>query len=347
MHALLSKADLALGRLDGSIQVLPNADLFVFMYVRKEAVLSSQIEGTQSSLTDLLEAEARLQDPRRPADVGEVINYVAAMNHGLQRLPLLPLSQRLFREIHSVLLKDARGHNRQPGEFRTIQNWIGPSGCTIEEATFVPPPPQELARVLHDFEKFLNTPTQLPTLIKIGLAHAQFETIHPFLDGNGRIGRLLVTLLLCEEEILRKPVLYISHYFKQHRAEYYDLLQRTRDDGDWQAWLKFFLRGVDSVSSDASEVASKIVALRESHRSLITERLKGRAHNALLLLEHLFETPITRVNDAAKQLGVSYPGANTMIADMVDLGILVETTGHARNRAFSYVPYIKLFAEPR
>ncbi len=218
LQVLLSKADRALGRLDGSIQTLPHADLFVFMYVRKEAVLSSQIEGTQSSLTDLLTVEAKILSSETPKDVDEVVNYVRAMNYGLDRLKELPLSLRLITEIHQELLEGARGSHLTPGELRRSQNWIGPGGCALMEASFVPPPPHEVPQALGDLETFLHGDSPLPSLIQIGLAHAQFETIHPFLDGNGRIGRLLITFLLCQREILIKPVLYLSHYFKRHRS---------------------------------------------------------------------------------------------------------------------------------
>ncbi|MDB4516852.1 Fic family protein, partial [Crocinitomicaceae bacterium] len=244
LQVLLSQADRALGRLDGSIQTLPHPDLFVYMYVRKEAVLSSQIEGTQSSLQDVLAAEAQVLSPDRPRDVNEVVNYVRAMNHGLARLPDLPVCVRLIRDIHAKLLEGVRGSHLTPGELRTSQNWIGPGGCTLNEATFVPPPPHEVAKRLADLEKFLHADTHIPLLIKIGLAHAQFETIHPFLDGNGRVGRLLITFLLCEQQVLLKPVLYLSHYFKRHRNEYYSQLQAVRDAGTWEEWLSFFLRGV-------------------------------------------------------------------------------------------------------
>ncbi|HEY6102084.1 MAG TPA: Fic family protein, partial [bacterium] len=244
LRGLLSDADYALGRLDGAVLTLPNPDLFVFMYVRKEAVLSSQIEGTQSSLQNLLTAEARLNDPDAPADVGEVINYVRAMNHGLEQLRTLPVSVRLIREIHGVLMRGARGGGLSPGELRTSQNWIGPQGATLREATFVPPPPHIVPEVLGNLETFLHQEDDIPVLVKVGLAHAQFETIHPFLDGNGRMGRLLITLLLTERGKLARPVLYLSHYFRQRRAEYYDRLQAVRNAGDWEGWLAFFLSGV-------------------------------------------------------------------------------------------------------
>ncbi len=213
------------------------------MYVRKEAVLSSQIEGTQSSLQDVLAAEAKVLSPNRPQDVDEVVNYVRAMNHGLERLSHLPVSIRLIREIHAELLAGVRGSHLTPGELRTSQNWIGPGGCTLNEATFVPPPPHEVAAHLSQLEQFLHSDSGLPLLVKIGLAHAQFETIHPFLDGNGRVGRLLITFLLCEQKVLEKPVLYLSYYFKRHRQEYYDQLQAVRDKGAWEDWIEFFLRG--------------------------------------------------------------------------------------------------------
>ncbi len=260
LQKLLSQADYALGRLDGAVLTLPNPDLFVFMYVRKEAVLSSQIEGTQSSLQNLLAAEARLQDPNTPADVNEVINYVRAMNHGLKRLADLPVSVRLIREIHVELMRGVRGGRLTPGELRTSQNWIGPGGCTLAEATFVPPPPHEVPQALADLERFLHSQDPLPPLIQVGLAHAQFETIHPFLDGNGRIGRLLITFLLVEKKLLSRPVLYLSHYFKRYRSEYYDRLQAVRDRGDWEGWIEFFLRGVAEVSSQATDTAAAILS---------------------------------------------------------------------------------------
>ncbi|HLJ62899.1 MAG TPA: Fic family protein [Stellaceae bacterium] len=347
LQRLLSDADLALGRLDGSIQILPNPDLFVFMYVRKEAVLSSQIEGTQSSLQDLLAAEASIIGPLPPRDVEEVINYVAAMNHGIDRLKDLPVSVRLIREIHERLLRGVRGAHFSPGELRQSQNWIGPGGCTLNEATFVPPPPHEVPEALGRLERFLHTDDGLPLLVKIGLAHAQFETIHPFLDGNGRVGRLLITFLLCEKGVLQKPVLYLSHYFKKHRQHYYELLQATRDTGDWAAWLAFFLRGVAAVSIQASETARRILALREQHRAAIAVTLGRSAGNGHRVLEHLYENPIVSVNSVRDLIGTTYTAANQMVERMVGLGILEEITGQVRNRRFRYAPYIELFNEER
>ena len=343
LQVLLSQADRALGRLDGSIQTLPNPDLFVFMYVRKEAVLSSQIEGTQSSLQDVLAAEAKVLSPDRPQDVGEVVNYVSAMNYGLANLKRLPISVRLFKEIHEKLLADARGSHLTPGEIRTSQNWIGAGGCTLNEATFVPPPPHEVVRCLSELEQFIHAESDLPLLVKIGLAHAQFETIHPFLDGNGRIGRLLITFLLCEREVLLKPVLYLSYFFKRHRTEYYERLQAIRDEGAWEDWLTFFLRGVIEVSKQATETARRILQLRENHRQAITEALPRTAANGHKLLEHLYEKPIVSVNDVQELIGTAYPAANDLVTRFNELEILHEFTGQARNRKFNYQGFVQLF----
>jgi Fic family protein len=345
LQAILSRADLALGRLDGSIQTLPNPDLFVFMYVRKEAVLSSQIEGTQSSLQDLLAAEAQVFAPERPRDVAEVVNYVKAMNLGLARLHDLPVSVRLIREIHQNLLTGVRGSRLTPGELRRSQNWIGPPGCMLAEATFVPPPPEAVPDVLGALELFLHQDQMLPLLVKIGLAHAQFETIHPFLDGNGRVGRLLITFLLCESGVLLRPVLYLSHYFKRHRQMYYDLLQATRDQGSFEAWLEFFLTGVAEVSAEATETARRILGLREQHRTMIASRLGRAAGNGHRILEYLFEHPIVSVNELQKLIGTTYPAANQLVERLTELGLLIEITGQARNRRFRYDPYINLFAD--
>lgn len=346
LQTRLSRADRALGRLDGSVLTLPNPDLFVFMYVRKEAVLSSQIEGTQSSLQDLLAAEANLLGEGAQArDVAEVLNYVEAMNYGLARLAELPVSVRLIREIHQRLLRDVRGGGLTPGELRRSQNWLGPGGCTLNEATFVPPPPEVVPDALGKLERFLHRREELPVLLKIGLAHAQFETIHPFLDGNGRVGRLLITFLLTEQEILHKPVLYLSHYFKRHRQAYYDSLQAVRDRGDWEGWLCFFLRGVAEVSAEATQTARGILALREEHRTAITNHLGRAAGNGHRVLESLFDHPIVSVKSVQEEIGTSFAAANNLVARLTELGILVEITGHARNRRFRYEPYVRLFID--
>lgn len=345
LQALLSQADLALGRFDGSIQTLPYPDLFVFMYIRKEAVLSSQIEGTQSSLQDLLEAEAKIFAPHRPNDVNEVVNYVHAINYGIKRLSELPVSTRLIREIHTELMKDVRGSHLSPGELRTSQNWIGPAGGLLSEAIFVPPPPHEVDPAMSELERFLHTPEDLPQLIKIGLAHAQFETIHPFLDGNGRAGRLLITFLLCEQGILQKPVLYLSHFFKRNREQYYEELQSVRDMGTWEQWLNFFLRGIVEVSSQATDTARRILVLREDHRHIITAKFGRAAGNGHRVLDHLYEHPIVSVNDVQDLIGMTYPAANNLVTRMVDNDILNEFTGKARNRRFIYKSYIDLFKD--
>ncbi|NQT19602.1 MAG: Fic family protein [Planctomycetes bacterium] len=338
MTRLLSDADRALGRLDGVATVLPNPDLFVAMYVRHEAVLSSQIEGTQSTLEDVLEFEAEGKLTDRPKDVEEVVNYVRAMNQGLDRLASLPLSMRLIREIHAELLKGVRGAHRDPGQFRSSQNWVGPAGCTLKDAEYIPPPPHEMKTALHDLESFLHDRESLPVLVQCALAHAQFETIHPFLDGNGRVGRLLITFLLCERDVLHRPLLYLSYYLKAHRARYYDLLMAIRNDGDWEGWLKFFLRGVCEVSLAATDTAREILALRERHRQVLSEDA-----NALRLLDFLYQNPVLSVQMAQGHLGCSYGRANSLISRFEKAGILREFTGRPRNRRFRYDPYLALF----
>ncbi|MEG4141649.1 MULTISPECIES: Fic family protein [unclassified Microcoleus] len=345
MWNLLSQADRALGRLDGATDALPNPDLFVFMYVRKEAVLSSQIEGTQASLIDVLEFESQALEPENPQEVAEVVNYIAAINYGLERLKSLPVSLRLIREIHKELMQGVRGAERDPGEFRHTQNWIGAGRCSLADATYVPPPPYEMLQSLDNLEKFLYSPQPIPTLIKVGLAHAQFETIHPFLDGNGRTGRLLITFLLCEQNILQRPLLYISHYFKKYRSEYYDRLQAVRDSGNWESWLKFFLRGVYEVAQEAAATARKIVNLKEEHRQLVLNAMGRRSGNAIALLESLYFRPIFTVEHTEAITSLSYPNANALIKALSDIGLLEEITGQKRNRAFSYAPYLAVFRD--
>lgn len=345
LQALLSRADRGLGRLDGSIQTLPDADLFVFMYVRKEAVLSSQIEGTQSSLDDVLAAEAQILSPDAPRDVDEVLNYVKAMNHGLGRLAELPVSVRLVRELHAHLLTGVRGAERSPGEIRRSQNWIGPGGASLTEASFVPPPPDDVPQALSDWERFVHADDPMPTLVKIGLAHAQFETIHPFLDGNGRVGRLLIALLLTERQVLHRPVLYLSHYFKRHRARYYDALQAIRDKGDWEGWIAFFLEAVADVADEATGTARRIVELRERHRALIQRELGRATASGLKVLESLYSRPIVSVNDVLELTGTSFAAANDLVRRLTALGIVGETTGYARNRRFRYDEYVRIFSE--
>jgi len=334
LQDLLSKADLALGRLDGIATILPNPDLFVAMYVRKEAVLSSQIEGTRASLIDILDYETTGELVK---DVDEIVNYVRAMNKGLERLISLPLSLRLIREIHEELLKGMRGEYRIPGEFRTSQNWIGPPGSGIDNAVFIPPPPHEMHRAMGDLEKFIHKGENLPVLVKNALIHAQFETIHPFLDGNGRVGRLLITFILVHDDILKRPLLYLSYYFKRNRQEYYERLNNIRNKGDWEGWLKFFLKGVYEVSEEAAETAQRIIALQERDRVQCADNPHG-----LKLMDHLFGNPLVTIHEIRRLTGISYATAGRLVKQMIEIGILNEITGYARNRKFLYKDYFNI-----
>ncbi|OSZ71259.1 Fic family protein [Hydrogenophaga sp. IBVHS1] len=339
LQTLLSQADRHIGRLDALASMLPNPDLFVAMYVRHEAVLSSQIEGTQSTLEDVLAFEADASRDDTPKDVEEVVNYVRAMNHGLERLSELPLSLRLLREIHAELMKGVRGGEKSPGEFRTSQNWIGGRGSTLRDAAFIPPPPHELMNALGQLETFLHSGREsVPLLVRCGLAHAQFETIHPFLDGNGRVGRLLITLMLCEERALSRPLLYLSLYLKAHRAEYYDRLTAIRSQGHWEPWLMFFLRGVSATAQAATKTAQNIVALRDKHRSAVARNAK-----ALVLLDHLFKQPGVSVSSVARLMSCTFPTASKLVTDFEARGWLKEMTGYGRNRFWRYQPYLDLF----
>lgn len=344
MQVLLSGADRAIGRLDAVTELLPNPDMFVGMYVRKEAVYSSQIEGTQASLTDLLEYEAEAARKGRDADIQEVVNYIRAMNHGLERLTEFPLSIRLFREIHEKLLEGVRGGEKEPGQFRSSQNWIGAPGIRgLADAAYVPPPPGEVLNAMGELEKFIHSESPMPVLFKCGLAHAQFETIHPFLDGNGRLGRLLITFLLVWKGVLKRPLLYLSHFFRRYRDDYYHRLQAVRDDGDWRGWMEFFLTGVREVSLEATGTAREILQLREQHRELVGEAIPNTP-TGLILLDALFERPTVNVNQVAKIVDRSYPVANKLVAQFEDLGLLTEYTGQSRYRAFAYEPYMGILA---
>ncbi|MBI3861811.1 MAG: Fic family protein [Planctomycetia bacterium] len=341
----LNDAALELGRLDGLTVNLPNPDLFLSMYVRKEALLSSQIEGTQASLDEVLEYEALSPTRKRAPEAADVIRYVAAMNFGLQRLRKMPLSLRLIREIHGELMKEGRGSNRMPGEFRTSQNWIGESGCTINTASFVPPPPHEMTVALADLEKLIHSRIAIPLLIKCALIHAQFETIHPFLDGNGRVGRLLITFLLCHEKAISRPLLYLSYFFKANRSEYYDRLNAIRFAGDWEGWIQFFLRGVAEVAQQATGTARKILSLREQHQQLIHTALPRAATNALRLLDHLYAKPYADANDVVGALHVSQPTANQLLTKLEKAGLLQEITRQSWGRLYSYREYLDLLKE--
>jgi Fic family protein len=325
--------------LDGVATILPSTPLFPYMYVRKEALLSSQIEGTQSSLSDLLLFENH-EIPQVPLDdVAEVSNYVAAIEHGLKRLRGgFPMSLRLIREMHAILLQSGRGASHQPGEFRRSQNWIG--GTRPGNALFVPPPPDRLHECLDAFEKFLHAnDRQLPPLVKAGLAHVQFETIHPFLDGNGRLGRLLITLMLCEAGALREPILYLSLYFKARRAEYYRLLQEVRENGAWEAWMEYFLAGVRDTAGQAIDTAREIMTLFDQDRETI-QVLGRRATSTFRVHDLLQRRPLVTIQVAAKELGLSVPTVGKSLDLMIDLGIVREVTGKRRNRAFVYRRYL-------
>ena len=343
LRTLLSQADRDIARLDAIAALLPNPDLFVAMYVRHEAVLSSQIEGTLSALSDLLLFELD-EAPGVPLDdVVEVSNSVAALDHGLTRLRAgFPLSTRLIREIHAILLEKGRGSTKQPGEFRRSQNWIG--GTRPGNALFVPPPPEHVLDLMSDLEAFIHTDApEMPTLIKAGLVHVQFETIHPFLDGNGRLGRLLITFLLCTQGILKEPILYLSLYFKTHRRQYYDLLQQVRENGDWETWLEFFLDGIAETSLQASEAAREILALFEADRHRI-EDLGRPAASALRVHQLLQQKPIIGIPAAAQRLSISPPTIAKSIQHLEDLGIVREVTGKQRGRMYVYSDYLSILS---
>ncbi len=339
LYALSEKASRALGRLDGIVSHLPNPQHLLYTYIRKEAVLSSQIEGTQSSLSDLLLFE-NSEAPGVPvSDVEEVSNYVAAMEHGLRRLKDLPLSLRLIKEIHAKLMHGTRGGDKEPGEFRRSQNWIG--GTRPGNAGYVPPPHDETMPILGSLEKFIHDdPVATPTLIKAGLVHAQFESIHPFLDGNGRVGRLLIPFIMIAEGAISQPLLYLSLHFKKHRNQYYDVLQRVRTEGDWESWLAFYLEGVHDVSTQGAKTADRLIAMFDKHHDQI--KSLGRASATAANLHDVFKKRcFLSVSEAVRELGLTFPAANTAMANLVRLGFVKESTGKSRNRIFFYESYLK------
>lgn len=343
-YDLIEKANRALGRLDGLAALLPDTSLFIYLYVRKEALLSSQIEGTQSSFADLLLFESN-EVPGVPLDdVEEVSTYIAALNHGVRRLREgFPLSLRLIREIHEILLTTGRGSNKSPGEFRRSQNWIG--GSRPGNARFVPPPPERVVECMGALEKFLHDdPVRTPVLIKAALAHVQFETIHPFLDGNGRVGRLLITLLLCAEGALSEPILYLSLYFKTRRDEYYDWLQKVRTEGNWEGWLRFFLAGVLDTAEQAVQTAKAILQLFDEDRQRI-ESLGRPAASALRVHQYLKTKPLTSIPSAAQTLGLSVPTVTASLKYLEQLGLVRELTQRSRNRLFAYDQYLKILTK--
>lgn len=341
---LLERATVALGRLDSVTLLLPDPNIFLYAYVRREAVLSSQIEGTQSSLAQLLLFEIE-EAPGIPLDdVQEVSNYVAALNHGLQRLQeYFPLSNRLIREMHGILLSQGRGSDKSPGEFQRSQNWIG--GTRPGNAHFVPPPPAHVEACMAQLERFFHDAgNPYPTLIKAALAHVQFETIHPFLDGNGRIGRLLIAFILHHDRLLSQPLLYLSLYFKQHRAEYYRLPDLVRTEGDCEAWLDFFLEGVEQIASNAVETVKRLLSLFQQDEQKI-QTLGRSASTTLRDFRVLCERPLITLNRICASTGLSFPAAAKAMRQLEQLGIVCEITGQQRNRVFAYQQYLSILNE--
>ncbi|RDB36992.1 MAG: Fic family protein [Spirobacillus cienkowskii] len=338
---LLAEAHQSLGRLDGLAGIIPDPDIFIYAFVRKEALLSSQIEGTQCSLEDVLSDEPPEKD--RVDDVEEVSNYVASMKLGLERLVEIPISSRLIKEIHARLMNGVRGANKIPGEYRTTQNWLGRLGATLETADFIPPPPHEVENCMGELEKFIHYEKNLPLLVKAALIHSQFETIHPFLDGNGRVGRLLITLLLCDWNLLKKPLLYLSYFLKANRTEYYNRLNRIRTHGDYENWIKFFLRGIIETSESAVITAQNIVKLHSSDRMKINDSKPSPIMNQIF--DKICRMPIQSVPSLSKSLNTTIPTIQRSINKMVKLGIIKEITGQARYRRFAYVKYLKLLVE--
>ncbi|MBC8275226.1 MAG: Fic family protein [Chloroflexi bacterium] len=339
--SLISKADLALGTLSGLGENLPNPHLLIYPFIRREAVLSSRIEGTQSSLSDLLFFEATKLEKQR--DVKEVQNYVHAIEYGLKRLEELPLSLRLIRELHNILMEGVCGERATPGEFRQSQNWIGPPGCTLNEATFVPPPTPEMLDALDQLEKFLHADTDLPPLAELALIHYQFEAIHPFLDGNRRIGRLLITLFLCQQGILTKPLLYLSAFFERHRQEYYELLLGISQRGAWRRWIEFFLQAVVEQSNDAVRRARRLLGLHQSYyQTSLEKRLPPTAGQ---LIELIFMRPVINVSVVREFLRVTFPAAQKAINALEKEGILTEITGGKRNKTYTAEEILKILEE--
>jgi len=336
----LSRADAALSELSGLGSQLPNPHLLISPYLRQEAVLSSRIEGTQASLSDLLIDELK-EEPSSQGDVREVRNYVDALEFGIARLSEMPLSLRLVREIHQVLLEGVRGEYATPGEFRRSQNWIGRPGSTLETAGYVPPPPAEMHEALKHWERFLHDRESLPDLVQCALMHEQFEAIHPFLDGNGRVGRLLITLFLCERKRLSEPLLYLSAYFESNRAHYYDALQAVRTEGDWHGWLLYFLTGVDQAARWAATQAHDLVSIREQFRAEL-----GASARDLTLLDELFRQPYVTVASASRILGVSNPTAAKAIGRLEGAGLLREITGRGWGRVFEAEPILEVLERP-
>jgi len=339
---ILSEADRGIGVLKSLSKLIPNPNLLVAPYVRKEAVQSSRIEGTQASLSDIFYYEASNEKPKH-ADVVEVLNYVRAMNHGLSRLKELPLSMRLVKEIHLKLMEGVRGEEMKPGEFRTTQNWIGPPGCSLADATYVPPPIPEMNDALGQWEKFLHSDNSIAPLIKCALMHYQFEAIHPFLDGNGRVGRLLITFYLYEKDYLKYPILYLSDFFERYRNEYYDLLLGVSQNGNWDAWLKYFIRGVAEQSKVAEETGHKILDLQKKYRQQLQE--ESVSMPIFQLLDMLFLNPFVSLPGVSDCLKITWPTAKASVERLVKLGILKEVSGRKRNRIYCAEELLNILAK--
>lgn len=344
---LLDEARGSLGELAGLLHTLPNPYLFIRPFIHKEAVLSSQIEGTQASMVDVyaLEVQAPLfPPPELREDAKEVLNYIRALERGSELLKELPLSLRLLREMHAVLLQGVRGQSRAPGEFRRTQNWIGPPGCTLAEARYVPPPPGPMLEALDALERFWHSDHGLPPLVEIALVHYQFEAIHPFLDGNGRIGRLLITLMLLERNLLPEPALYLSAYFERHRSQYYDLLLRVSQTGDWMSWIVFFLKGVKTEAKDATQKAQRLIALRQNWRQIYQD--KGGSAHLLALIDLLFEQPVLTASIVRERLEVTHAWAMRLIGRLVEDGILTPLSQARRNRLYGAREILQTLEEP-
>lgn len=331
--SLLSDADRSLGELSGTGRLLPNPYLLITPYIRREAVASSRIEGTRASLTDLFFFEAADSEQPRVPDVREVSNYVQAMEHGIIRLNELPISIRLVREIHGILMKGVRGEHATPGELRRSQNWIGFPGCSLDDASFVPPPVGEMKEALGDWEKYLHSPPGEPPLIKCACMHYQFEAIHPFIDGNGRIGRLLITFFLCEKDFLTQPLLYLSTFFERYRKEYYSRLLEVSQKGDWEGWIKFFLRGVVRASEEAVADAEKILELHDEYKKNL-RRTKKIPESAQRLIDEIFLNPVVSISGLSKKWGKPFNSVKRGVERLVEIGILREETKKKRNRLF-------------
>ncbi len=346
LSTLLSEADLSLGRLDGLSDLLPYPDLFVMMYIKKEAVWSSQIEGTQASLMDVLEFEAEALRPDAPRDVKEVVNYIKALHRGIELIEEShPFDLDLIRELHSILMKDTRGGTLSPGKFRNVQNWVGPPGCGLKDAIFVPPPPMEMNEALKDLEGSMMGEKVLPPLVKAAMIHVRFESIHPFIDGNGRMGRLLIILSLFKDGHLRSPLLYISHYLKQMRSTYYEKLQNVRINGDLEGWLKFFFVGISQVSEEASERARRILRLSKEMKEKVQRDLGKNGRRGSILLDSMLMRPVLGIKEIAEITELSYQNDNKLASQLERIGILKEVTGQKRNRVFEFKEYLDLLNE--